>query len=60
MRGECTTAVHHTPARVRLPGMFSDVFPILVTPDMSRALGFYCDLLDGEVEYRFPPEGEPG
>jgi lactoylglutathione lyase len=25
--------------------MFNDVFPILVTPDMPRALGFYRDLL---------------
>ena len=40
--------------------MFNDVFPILTTPDMPRALGFYRDLLEGEIEYRFPPEGEPG
>ena len=40
--------------------MFNDVFPILTTPDMSRALGFYRDLLEGEIEYRLPPEGEPG
>jgi lactoylglutathione lyase len=40
--------------------MFKDVFPILVTPDMPRALGFYRDLLEGEVEFQFPPEGEPG
>lgn len=39
--------------------MFNDVFPILVTPDMPRALGFYRDLLEGEVEYQFPPEGDP-
>ena len=38
--------------------MFNDVFPIVMTPDMPRALGFYSDLLEGEVEYRFPPEGE--
>jgi len=36
------------------------MFPILSTPDMERALRFYRDLLGGEVEYRFPPEGEPG
>ena len=40
--------------------MFNDVFPILTTPDMPRALGFYRDLLEGEVEYQFPPEGDPG
>jgi lactoylglutathione lyase len=39
--------------------MFNDVFPILMTPDMPRALGFYSDLLEGEVEYRFPPDGDP-
>jgi lactoylglutathione lyase len=39
--------------------MFTDAFPIISTPDMKRALGFYRDLLDGEVEYQFPPEGEP-
>jgi lactoylglutathione lyase len=40
--------------------MFNDVFPIITTPDMARALSFYRDLLEGEVEYQFPPEGEPG
>lgn len=40
--------------------MFSDAFPIISTPDLQRALGFYRDLLDGEVVYQFPPEGEPG
>ena len=40
--------------------MFNDVFPIVMTPDMPRALGFYRDLLEGEIEYQFPPEGEPG
>jgi lactoylglutathione lyase len=39
--------------------MFNDVFPILMTPDLPRALGFYLDLLEGEVEYQFPPEGDP-
>jgi lactoylglutathione lyase len=39
--------------------MFNELFPILVTPDLPRALGFYRDLLDGKVEYRFPPEGDP-
>jgi lactoylglutathione lyase len=40
--------------------VFTDAFPIISTPDMQRALGFYRDVLDGEVEYRFPPEGDPG
>jgi lactoylglutathione lyase len=40
--------------------VFSDVFPIISTPDLKRALGFYRDLLDGEIEYQFPPEGPPG
>jgi lactoylglutathione lyase len=38
--------------------MFTEAFPIISTPDLQRALGFYRDLLDGEVTYRFPPEGE--
>ena len=41
-------------------GLVDDAFPIISTPDMQRALGFYRDLLDGEVEYQFPPEGDPG
>lgn len=40
--------------------MFTSMFPILSTPDLPRALGFYRDLLDGTVTYRFPAEGEPG
>jgi lactoylglutathione lyase len=40
--------------------VFSDAFPIMSTPDLERALGFYRDLLDGDVEYQFPPEGDPG
>ena len=39
--------------------MFTGAFPIITTPDLQRALTFYRDLLEGEVEYRFPPEGEP-
>ena len=39
--------------------MFSSLFPILATPDLSRALGFYRDLLGGVVSYQFPPDGEP-
>lgn len=38
---------------------FQEMFPILSTPDMARALWFYRDLLGFEVAYQFPPEGEP-
>jgi lactoylglutathione lyase len=38
--------------------MITDAFPIITTPDLDRALGFYRDLLGGQVEYRFPPEGD--
>ncbi len=40
--------------------MFSDAFPVISTPDMERTLRFYRDVLDGKIEYQFPPEGEPG
>jgi lactoylglutathione lyase len=40
--------------------VFEDAFPIIGTPDMDRALGFYRDLLEGVVEYQYPPDGEPG
>ena len=40
--------------------MFDDAFPIIHTPDLERALGFYRDLLGGVVEYAFPADGEPG
>jgi lactoylglutathione lyase len=40
--------------------MFRSAFPIVSTPDMARALGFYRDLLGGVVTYQFPPEGDPG
>jgi lactoylglutathione lyase len=40
--------------------MFTQLFPILSTPDIDRALGFYRDLLDGAVAYEFPgPDGRP-
>ena len=39
--------------------MFQELFPILSTPDLARALGFYRDLLGGTVRYQFPVEGEP-
>jgi lactoylglutathione lyase len=40
--------------------MFTSAFPIVSTPDMDRALGFYRDLLEGKVTYAFPPTGDPG
>ncbi|MEH1125628.1 VOC family protein [Micromonospora sp. CPCC 206061] len=39
--------------------MFDELFPILSTPDLARALVFYRDLLGGQVTYQFPAEGEP-
>jgi len=39
--------------------MFQELFPILTTGDLPRALGFYRDLLGFQVTYLFPPEGEP-
>jgi lactoylglutathione lyase len=39
--------------------MITELFPILSTPDVHRALGFYRDLLGGRVTYEFPgPDGE--
>lgn len=41
--------------------MFDQVFPIVSTPDVPRALRFWRDLLDGTVSFEFPgPDGEPG
>ena len=40
--------------------MFDELFPILSTPDLARALGFYRDLLGCEVTYRFPPADPDG
>jgi lactoylglutathione lyase len=40
------------------PFAFTELFPIVSTTDMTRALGFYHDLLGGMVVYEFPgPEG---
>ena len=40
--------------------MITELFPILSTPDLRRALRFYRDLLGGTVSYEFPgPGGEP-
>ena len=39
--------------------MFQELFPILSTPDLPRAMRFYRDLLGCEVEYRFAAGGEP-
>ena len=38
--------------------MIESAFPILSTPDLARALGFYEDLLGGIVTYRFPDDGD--
>jgi lactoylglutathione lyase len=41
--------------------MISELFPILTTNDLDRALAFYRDLLGGEVTYEFRgPDGEIG
>jgi lactoylglutathione lyase len=42
-----------------MPDVFQEMFPILTTRDLPRALGFYQHLLGGQVRYRFPEEGEP-
>jgi lactoylglutathione lyase len=40
--------------------MVTELFPILSTPDIRRALAFYRDLLGGTIAYEFPgPDGEP-
>jgi lactoylglutathione lyase len=33
--------------------MISELFPIISTPDLERALGFYRDLLGGTVTFSF-------
>jgi hypothetical protein len=38
--------------------MFQELFPILTTGDLPRALGFYRDLLGFQVTWQFPPEGQ--
>jgi catechol 2,3-dioxygenase-like lactoylglutathione lyase family enzyme len=41
--------------------MFTTIFPIITTSDLTGALGFYRDLLGATVSYEFPgPDGEPG
>jgi lactoylglutathione lyase len=41
--------------------MYTQLFPILTTPDLDRALGFYRDLLGAAVTFEFPgPDGESG
>ena len=39
--------------------MFQEMFPIVSTPDLTRALRFYRDLLGATVSYRFPATGDP-
>ena len=41
--------------------MVSELFPIVTTENLPAALGFYRDLLGGEVTYEFRgPDGEVG
>lgn len=37
----------------------SRLIPMLSVADIDRSLGFYRDVLGGEIVYRFPPEGPP-
>ena len=40
--------------------MATELFPIITTANLERALGFYRDLLGGTVSYDFPgPDGQP-
>jgi lactoylglutathione lyase len=39
--------------------MFEEMFPILSTPNLARALSFYRDLLGATVTYQFPADGDP-
>lgn len=40
--------------------MFSELFPIVLTPDITRALGFYRDELGARVTFEYPgPDGRP-
>jgi len=39
--------------------MIESAFPIISTPDLTRALGFYENLLSGTITYRFPEDGDP-
>jgi lactoylglutathione lyase len=39
----------------------TELFPIITTRDLGAALGFYRDLLGGQVSFQFPgPDGVPG
>jgi lactoylglutathione lyase len=38
---------------------FRDAFPILQTPDLSRATAFYQERFGFEERYRFPQDGAP-
>ena len=40
--------------------MFTQIFPIISTPDVPRSLRFYRDLLGGTASFQFSgPDGEP-
>ena len=42
------------------PARFTQLFPIISTPDVERSLQFYRDLLGASVTYEFPaPDGTP-
>ncbi len=39
---------------------YTQIFPILSSPDLDRLVAFYRTALDAVVSYRFPAEGEAG
>lgn len=39
--------------------MFQELFPIVATSDMERALAFYRDAMGAVPNYQFPADGEP-
>ena len=46
-------------AYAEAPRSATELFPIITTPDLARALAFYGDLLGGQVTFEFPgPDGE--
>jgi len=45
-------------SRRKADKMFNELFPILSTSDLDRSLAFYQGLLDAEIEYQFPPDGQ--
>jgi catechol 2,3-dioxygenase-like lactoylglutathione lyase family enzyme len=45
--------------RLEVHQVFQELFPIITTTDMNRALGFYRDLLGFKVTYQFPEGSAP-